>query len=227
MTASVTGVRLDLPRAGQPVFRGPHGPVPYVAMWSAEEVQAARVVATSLGIAYADESSIDRDRHGLLWSRVTSCPGVGEPIYRQMHPLRQRRAMRRLLCQVCAGPADHDEHGTLWLIQDQRDQWPGWPEGAQNTHPPLCLRCARIAVKSCPWLKHGYVAVRARSFVGGAWGGLYRMGRSHPRPVLTGALTLNFGDPRLPWLQADQLVRELVGCTYVDLEPVRGATDEG
>ena len=189
------------------MLRGPRGPVPYVAMCSGEKVLAAPIVATAQGIAYADESSVDRDRDGLLWSRVTSRPGAGEPHYRQMHPLRQRRAMRRLLCQVCAGPADHNEDGTLWLIQDQRDCWPGWPEGAQNTHPPLCLRCARIAVKSCPWLKDGYVAVRARSFISGASGGLYPTGE---------ALTLQFEDPRIRWLQADQLVRELVDCTFVD-----------
>jgi hypothetical protein len=208
MAHLATGSLLDLPHAGKPVFRGPHGPVPYVAWWSAEQVLAAPVVETVAGIAYADECLADRDERGLLWSRVTSRPGVGEPRYREMHPLRQRRAMRRLLCQVCAGPADDDERGTLWLIQDQRHQWPGWPERAQNTHPPLCLRCARIAVKSCPWLKDGYVAVRARSFVSGAWGGLYRTGE---------ALTLQFEDPRIRWLQADQLVREIVGCTISHL----------
>lgn len=215
--SSPTAPLLDLPHAGKPVFRGPHGPVPYVARWSAEQVIDAPVVETSQGIAYADESSVDRDLNGLLWSRISSCPGAGEPRYREMHPLRQRRAMRRLLCQVCAGPADHNDHGTLWLIQDQRDQWHGWPERAQNTHPPLCLRCARIAVRSCPWLKQGYVAIRAQSFVSGAWGGLYRTGWPHP-PLLIDTGTLQFGDPRLRWLQADQLVRELVNCTFVDLD---------
>jgi hypothetical protein len=215
---SISGCLLDLRDAGKPVFRGPHGPVPYVARWSAEELPDAPVVETRQGIAYADESSVDRDRNGLLWSRVISRQGIGEPLYRQMHPLRQRRAMRRLLCQVCARPADHNDQGTLWLIQDQRGQWPGWPERAQNTHPPLCLRCARIAVKSCPWLKLGHVAVRAQSFVSGAWGGLYRTGWPELRPLLADATTLQFGDPRLPWLQADQLVRELVDCTFVELD---------
>lgn len=213
-----SGCLLDLPDTGKPVFRGPHGPVPYVARWSAEDVLDAPVVETRQGIAYADESSVDRDRNGLLWSRVTSRQGVGEPLYRQMHPLRQRRAMRRLLCQICAGTADHNDQGTLWLVQDQRHLWPGWPEQAQNTHPPLCLRCARIAVKSCPWLKQGYVAVRAQSFVSGAWGGLYRTGWPELRPLLADTTTLQFGDQRLHWLQADQLVRELVDCTFVELD---------
>jgi hypothetical protein len=209
---------LDLPHAGKPVFRGPHGPVPYVARWSAEKVLDAPLVETMAGIAYANELSVDRDQYGLLWSRITSRQGVGEPLYRQMHPLRQRRAMQRLLCQVCARPADHNEQGTLWLIQDQRGQWPGWPEQAQNTHPPLCLRCAAISVKSCPWLKLGYVAVRAKSFVSGAWGGLYRTGWPDRRPLLADTATLQFGNPRLHWLQADQLTRELVDCTVVELD---------
>jgi hypothetical protein len=85
-------------------------------------------------------------------------------------------------------------------------------------HPPLCLRCARISVKTCPWLKSGHVAVRARSFVSGAWGGLYRTGWPRTRPLPTGSLALTYRDPRIRWMQADQLVRELVDCTFVELD---------
>ena len=209
--------RAEHTNRGKHLVRGPHGPVPYVARWSAEKVLEAPLVETRQGIAYRDESSVDRDRHGLLWSRVTARPGHGEPLYRQMHPLRQRRAMRRLLCQVCARPADHNQHGTLWLIHEQPNPWPGWPERAQTTHPPLCLRCAHISVKTCPSLRRAHTAVRAHSFVSGAWGGLYRSGWPNPHPFLTGARTVQFGDPRIQWLQADQLTRELIGCTFVDL----------
>ncbi|MEN3315640.1 MAG: hypothetical protein V7605_1874 [Acidimicrobiaceae bacterium] len=210
-----TAPTIDLPHAGKPVFRGAHGIVPYVAMWTAEEVLSAPVIETPVGIGYADETAVDRDAQGLLWTRTTVRQGVGKPIYDQLHPLRQRRAMRRMLCQVCAGPADQDERGALWLIQDQRSQWAGWPEGAQNAHPPLCLRCARISVKACPWLASGYVAVRAHSHVNGASGGLYRAGR--PAPRLVDAVTVTYEDPRRRWTQADQLVRELVGCSLVEL----------
>jgi hypothetical protein len=208
---------LHLPGAGTPLFRGPRGPVPYVARWSAEVDLEAPLVETANGLAYADELSVDRDDHRVLWSRVATRPGVGEPIYRELHPLRQRRAMRRLLCQVCAGPADQNDQGALWLIQDQRGQWPNWPEGAHNTQPPLCRRCARISVKTCPWLRDGYVAVRARSFLSGASGGLYRTGGPSARPVQASVTNVPYDDPRIRWLQADQLERDLYDCTFVEL----------
>jgi hypothetical protein len=208
---------IHLPGAGKPLFRGPHGPVPHVARWSAETDLDAPLIETANGIAYADELSIDRDDHGLLWSRVAVRPGVGQPIYRELHPLRQRRAMRRLLCQVCARPADQNERGALWLIHDDRGQWPGWPEGAQNTHPPLCLRCARISVKACPWLRDDYVAVRAQSFISGASGAIYRTGGLNARPVPADVTSVSYDDPRIRWTQADQLERELYDCALVEL----------
>jgi hypothetical protein len=208
---------VHLPGAGKPLFRGPHGPVPYVARWTAEVDLAAPLIETANGIAYADELSTDRDANGLLWTRVAARPGVGEPIYRELHPLRQRRAMRRLLCQVCAGPADQTDQGVLWLIHDDRGQWPGWPEGAQNTQPPLCLRCARISVKACPWLRDSYVAVRARSFINGASGALHRTGGLNTRPVPADVTSVSHEDPRIRWLQADQLIRELYDCTPFEL----------
>jgi hypothetical protein len=212
-----TAPTLDLPHAARPVFRGPRGPVPYIALWSGEEVVEGSIIETTNGIAYADETPVDRDARGLLWSRATTQQGVGEPLYKKLHPLRQRRAMRRLLCQVCAGPADQNEHGALWLLETQEARWDGWPNGAQSAQPPLCLRCARISVKSCPALKPGFLVVRARSFVSGAWGGVYRSGLPQSPSQFAEAANLNYGDPRIRWMQADQLTRELVGCTFVDL----------
>lgn len=97
-----------------PVLKGPHGPVPYIALWSGERLPAPRVVNSPRGgIGYPDENLLDRDHCGVLWTRVRSCRGVGEPIYEKQHPLRQRKAMRALLCQVCAAPADQNQHGVL------------------------------------------------------------------------------------------------------------------
>jgi hypothetical protein len=93
--------------------------VPYVTEWSEEQKPPFVVVERpGMGIAYADESLVDRDSNGVLWFRMASRPGIGRPVFGKVHPLRQRRAMRRLLCQVCAGPADRTDDGVLWLMRD-------------------------------------------------------------------------------------------------------------
>jgi hypothetical protein len=81
------------------------------------------------GIAYQDETLADRDRNGVLWHRTPFIPGQGRPDFGRVHPLRQRRTMQRLLCQVCAGPANTTEDGVLWLLKDHRGDWPAWPDG--------------------------------------------------------------------------------------------------
>src|SRR5690349_16017407 len=94
--------------------------VPYTTRWSAERKLQTPVIARpgGTGIAFADEILSDRDRHGALWQRMPSRPGHGRPEFGKVHSGRQRRAMRNLLCQVCAGPADRDDRGTLWLLPD-------------------------------------------------------------------------------------------------------------
>jgi hypothetical protein len=198
-----------------PPFRGRHGPVPYIVSWSAEKCAGARVIQTVSGIGYADETLYDRDEQGVLWSRVLSRPGIGEPLYGKVHPLRQRRAMRRLLCQVCAGPADKNDLGTLWLLRDYREDWPNWPEGMGNAHPPLCIRCARISVKSCPWLRSNFVAVRANSTVAGVAGAVYLP--SYPFPEFMTTTTVAYGARDYRWVQAGQLVRTLHECKITEL----------
>src|SRR5438270_10139290 len=110
MTASSTpDHKQQAPRSQ--LLKGPSGPVPYIAMWSAEKLPPARLLQTRSGVHYADESMLDRDSDGVLWTRAGSRRGEGEPYYKKVHPLRQRKAMRQLLCQVCAEPADHNTKG--------------------------------------------------------------------------------------------------------------------
>ena len=110
------------------------------------------------GIAYLDETLADRDRNGVLWFRTPFRPGQGRPEFGRVHPLRQRRTMLRLLCQVCAGPADRTDDGVLWLLQDHRDDWPSWPDGMGVTEPPICLPCVRTSVRLCPSAEEGRCA---------------------------------------------------------------------
>ncbi|PWW64547.1 hypothetical protein DFQ13_103521 [Actinokineospora spheciospongiae] len=119
-------------------MRPPSTPaVPYVATWSRETAEPPRVIERpGRGIAYWDEILADRDKQGVLWDRVTVCPGRGTPQFADIHTHRQRRAMRRLLCQVCAGPADETEDGVLWLLSDTITDSPDWPDNLVAADPP-------------------------------------------------------------------------------------------
>jgi hypothetical protein len=205
---------VDLPGAGTRLFRGPHGLVPYIANWSSED-DTTPVIASPTGIGYADEHPLDRDTHGVLWSRFRTTPGQGEPQYDSLHPLRQRRAMRRLLCQVCAAPADHNEDGTLWVLNDGRGTWSNWPVSIDNAQPPVCRRCARLAIRSCPALHRNWIALRAHSHVTGVFG-------DHFTPTPNGLRRTSntvhtYDQPGGRWIQAGQLVRVLIHPTIEDL----------
>lgn len=189
--------------------------VPYVATWNAEQDLPRRLVELpGRGIAYEDELLGDRDTHGVLWQRAAVRPGVGRPEFGKVHPLRQRRVMRRLLCQVCAEPADRNGSGVLWLMRDHRDDWPQWPEGMGAVEPPVCVPCVEISLRLCPALRRGAVAVRVGEFpVAGVRGALYRKGEVGRGPV--GAAILPYDDPDVHWIVASALVRELRCCTVV------------
>ena len=203
---------ISIPVAG----RG--GVVPYITSWSGEHALATHLVMRGNGIGYADETLLDRDEHGVLWVRTPSRQAHGRPEFRKVHPLRQRRAMRRLLCQVCGQPADRDGQGVLWLLRDHREDWPGWPDGIANTFPPVCLSCAWLSVRMCPALRRGYVSVRARRFpLTGVYGVQYRP--AHPKPESVGHVVVGYDDPAIRWTRAAQQVRSLHDCTIVPLSP--------
>jgi hypothetical protein len=197
--------------------------VPYVAQWTEEHAPPYQLVARGgWGIGYADETSIDRDRFGVLWTRTAHQPGKGRPIYREMHPLRQRRAMRRLLCQVCGQLADETEQGHLWLLVDGcRDGEPDWPEGVVNPFPPVCIDCGRLSARLCPPLRRAHVAVRAHSALYGVIGVQFcPAGRA---PGLAFAPDDNgepvaYDNPAVRWTLATQLTRVLIDCTIVNLD---------
>lgn len=195
---------------------------PYITAWSTEQNIPAVLVErpSGGGIAYPDETLVDRDRHGVLWYRTPSRHGQGRPVFGKVHPVRQRRAMQRLLCQVCAGPADQTEDGVLWLLKDHRKDWPSWPNGMGVTEPPVCVPCAGMAVRLCPALRKGAAAVRAGSFmVAGVHGTLYRGG---PKPTAVGEATMPFEDPAIQWMRAMSLVRELRDCVIIPLITLAG-----
>ncbi|OLF07492.1 hypothetical protein BLA60_26540 [Actinophytocola xinjiangensis] len=192
---------------------------PYVNAWSDEHDQPATVIERpGAGIGYADETLYDRDRHGVLWQRVAVNQGAGEPNFGKVHPFRQRRAMRRLLCGVCAGPADRTDEGVLWLVRDYRDDWPDWPNRMGVDEPPVCVGCARRASRMCPELRQGAVAIRAGRYpIAGVTGLLYRTtGTRFPR--LVGGHQVPYDDPAARWTQAVKILRKLGDCRVVPLD---------
>ncbi|WP_327234843.1 hypothetical protein OG349_13495 [Streptomyces sp. NBC_01317] len=195
--------------------------VPYITVWSAERTAPPLVTARRGGVAYPDEILQDRDQEGVLWRRAPLKQGQGRPEFGGVHPLRQRRAMRKLLCQVCAGPADRDELGVLWLFRDARGDWPGWPEDMAATHPPVCLPCAAKSIRACPYLRGAFVAVRVREpRVSGVHGARYVP--SGPLPRAVEGVTRAYTDPDVRWVVAAQLVMGLHGCTLVPLGDALG-----
>lgn len=187
---------------------------PYITRWTAEQDLSPRPVLGPDGIGYASELTSDRDDHGVLWHQVGERRGVGKPEFGKVHPARQRRAMTDLLCQVCAGPADRNSDGVLWLLRDFQGDWPGWPEGMGSVEPPVCAHCVATSVRRCPALQRGAVAVRAREFpIAGVRGAVYRQGLLGP--ALAGVVNLPYEDPARRWIVAAAQIRELRRCTVI------------
>lgn len=201
----------------------PHAPdtlatrivVPYITAWTEEEDPPYELVAVpGVGIAYADESLTDRDHDGVLWSRATARPGKGRPDFARAHSLRQRRAMGRMLCQVCGGAADCSEDGALWLLQDHREDWSDWPNTMGVTEPPICLSCVHTSARLCPALRRGAIAIRVRRYpIAAVYGHLY----TGSDLTTAEAATVRLNSPRIRWVRAVHLVRELNDCTVIPI----------
>jgi hypothetical protein len=191
---------------------------PYITAWSAEQdLPCTLVERPDHSIGFANELLSDRDRHGVLWQQTALRHRVGRPEFARVHPLRQRRAMELVLCQVCGGPADQNEDGVLWLQRDHRDDWTRWPEGMASVEPPVCLRCVPVARQLCPALRRGAVVVRVRNYpIAGVRGALYRQSVLAPKAVTVGNFA--YDDPAVRRVLASALIRELRDCVIIPLE---------
>ncbi len=199
-----------------------HERVPFIAAWSSETFASPRLVWHSRSIAYKNERPRDRDAFGVLWRRVTSKPGIGKPEFGTVHHGRQRRAMGGLLCQVCAKPTQPEatNDGVLFLLSRQEYEYDPWPAPIFTTHPPVCVRCATVAIRLCPHLRGHYVAIRCRApRLYGVNGIMYMAGigtapiRSRANPIDTVA----YGSPRKGLVHAAQSVIRLDSYRLVDL----------
>jgi hypothetical protein len=192
------------------------GLVPYITNWSGERPIRTQLVAKGRsGIGYWQEQPGDRDAHGVLWIRYRHAPGAGKPEFAAVHPYRQRRAMRRLLCQCCGGPADRNDQGVLWLIGEAADRpWSGQESTAQ---PPVCLPCAKVASRLCTHLRGNSLTLRVRQApIAGVQGTLYAPTRQGI--IRVEDTSLAYDSPAVRMLVARQLFRNLLDCTVVDLD---------
>ncbi|RMB83278.1 hypothetical protein CTZ28_25040 [Streptomyces shenzhenensis] len=212
--------RLDIGRFSIVLPPAPPGLVPYIAGWSEERLLSCPITRRRgfPGIAYADETPYDRDSFGVLWVRYVLRPKQrrGNPVFRNVHPYRQRRAMLNMMCQVCARmpPDPHGPH--LFLLKDS-----GGPirEGELTTSPPVCVPCAGISIQLCRALRGGrFVAAWARRVP--AWGVVGPL--HHPRtlqPIPGCAMEqVKYGSEWAPWVRAARTMVELRGVTPADLD---------
>ncbi|MFC0040424.1 hypothetical protein [Actinomadura rayongensis] len=195
--------------SGQGVAAGRWGLVPWITAWSSEEALPRQVVVRGRGIGYADETRADRDVDGVLWGRNITSPGQGTPLFKAVHPVRQRRAMREVLCQVCGAPCRRD---AVWLLSADEYAFGPWPAPIHTVQPPLCPECVAGPVRLCPHFRRGHVLVRARRFsLAGVGGMLYRRTPWGPRAVER--TTVRYGDPEIRWMVAGQLITTLYEYT--------------
>lgn len=194
--------------------------VPYIGSWTAEYDCRLQFAWRGKRLGYVDETPFDRDKWGVLWQRKTLQVGTGRPLFNVIHPLRQRRVMTNLLCQVCAQAADHTRDGTLWLVPAREVADFDGKDGFIINHPPLCLACARITTRMCPGMKPRYVAVRAHSVICGVIGKVYRPLDHRPWMEVdreTSGAVVFFDHPTIALTQAHQLSRMLFNISAVDL----------
>jgi hypothetical protein len=205
-----------MPRRLPDLYKG--FPVPYIARWEAETLPDPVVRLDDRGIGIAGHK---RDKNGVLWRPALSRPGQGRPLHGQVHGPRQRKAMRRLLCQVCGGRPDHNKQGWLWLLRDARPSHEDWPEEEITTHPPVCRLCGALSALLCKHLWNGTaVALRVRRpIVDGVWGLPYAVSKPWMTPRKPDAML--HGDPAMPWMLGHQIAASLTEVTIVDLPTLR------
>jgi hypothetical protein len=106
-------------------------PVPWSVSWSSEKRYEVRICRWAYG-------------RRAIWQPHS--PGVGLPIFAKPHNVRQRMAVRKMLCPHCGKPTSPDDR---WWFSRGR-----FIEGFyMTTDIPLHHECALISAQHCPILK--------------------------------------------------------------------------
>ena len=128
-------------------------PVPYIAAWSNDTCRRPhrhrRRRHRLRGRPRPRPGTPTAVTRPVLWSpRSALRQGDGKPEFNVVHAPRQKRAMRKLICQVCGGPSDVNEQGRLFLAGETTVAWRNWPQeeitdaSAAVPHVRACGRSA-------------------------------------------------------------------------------------
>jgi hypothetical protein len=199
-------------------------PVPAITARAGEEPQPQPLMRQRSRLGFTDEVWSDR-HYEVLWMRMPSL-ARREPQFEVVHGLRQRRAMTRMLCQVCDGPTPAAV-GKPALFLLGADGGRPIRDGEETASPPVHAACARTAVEYCRPLGRGWsAALVERTPVWGVAGTVYdpRTLSAVPAPEGRRLHRLPFTDARIRWVLASRLMVTLEGVTPVmDLEDLEDA----
>ncbi|MFE1190009.1 hypothetical protein [[Kitasatospora] papulosa] len=196
--------------------------VPYIAPWTPEVNDFRGLAFYGGAMRYLDETHIDR-YHGVTWVRTGLARGRGRANLAGVHPLRQRRAMNHLACQVC-GESTFDQQFRAWgerhlfIVAQEKPI----AEGEQCPSPPVHVRCAIEAQQDCPHLRRGHaMSLVQHAPVWGIAGVLYDPLTRQPVRKASVPYT-DTADLRR--MVATREIISLHGCTTVTLAELMAAT---
>ncbi|MET9119933.1 hypothetical protein [Streptomyces sp. NPDC004528] len=203
--------------------------VPYITLREGEDgvlLSSLRILqhwrTTEPYLGYVAEVDGDRDLRDVLWGRCTqnSRDGrgmpTGKPLWKLMHPSRQRECMEQMRCQVCAQPA---KTPLGWIFLEGPDSEAAPSSLEVTAQPPVCAKHVRPAAALCPHLDarpRVYLVQRAPLY--GVHGTIYGYGEGGIRVVDTPDAPLPYGHPNTATLLAAQMVRRLSAFRIVDME---------
>lgn len=217
------------PQRGQSSVGASAGPrlVPYITLREGEEGAPDNLIMIAerghrLRLHYRDEGPDDRDLRGVLWGRCSqnrrndrNMP-TGRPVWKLMHPARQRETMQAMLCQVCVQPA---KTPAGWIFLAGPDDHAPDATSIITAQPPVCAKHVRAAANLCPHLGGRPMVFLVQSApLFGVHGTLYGYGQGGVRMVAQPDFPLPYGHHNLPTFLASQLGRRLRSFRLVDLD---------
>jgi hypothetical protein len=116
-----------------PILWWGNSPVPATAMWTGEMDAGWLAPCRYAG--------------GRLALHAPSRPGVGRPMFKNPHPVRQRRAITEMRCDICARPLRNRTKHLLapgrYVEAEGRMVW-------AYQEPCVCSECLPLARRWCP-----------------------------------------------------------------------------